>query len=55
MIFKIPTLIEYISKFITLNEGYLIMTGTPSGVGPVRKGDVITSFLKDQQENILLS
>ena len=47
MIFKIPTLIEYISKYITLNEGDLIMTGTPSGVGPVRKGDFITSFLKD--------
>ena len=41
MIFQIPTLIEYISKYMTLNEGDMVLTGTPSGVGPVQPGDYI--------------
>ncbi|XP_061171870.1 acylpyruvase FAHD1, mitochondrial-like [Saccostrea echinata] len=41
MIFSIPYLISYISKYFTLEEGDVILTGTPSGVGPVDKGDVI--------------
>lgn len=41
MIFDIPFLISYISKYFTLEEGDVILTGTPSGVGPVDKGDVI--------------
>lgn len=36
MIFSIPTLISYISTIMTLNEGDIILTGTPSGVGPVK-------------------
>ena len=41
MIFDIPALIEYISEYITLEPGDLIATGTPSGVGPVKPGDII--------------
>lgn len=41
MVFNIPTLLEYITKYITLNEGDIIMTGTPSGVGPVVPGDFV--------------
>jgi 2-keto-4-pentenoate hydratase/2-oxohepta-3-ene-1,7-dioic acid hydratase in catechol pathway len=37
LIFKIPELIEYISKFVTLEPGDIISTGTPSGVGFARK------------------
>ncbi len=33
MIFKMPTIISYISRFITLLPGDVIATGTPSGVG----------------------
>ena len=33
LIFKIPTLISYISQFMTLLPGDIISTGTPSGVG----------------------
>jgi acylpyruvate hydrolase len=36
MIFDVPTLIEYISKFTTLEAGDVIATGTPSGVGHFR-------------------
>ena len=33
LIFKIPTIVSYISKFMTLLPGDVISTGTPSGVG----------------------
>src|SRR5215467_1679334 len=36
-IFGVPELIEYISRFITLEPGDIISTGTPSGVGLGRK------------------
>ena len=36
MIFDIPTLIEHISQFTTLEPGDVIATGTPSGVGHFR-------------------
>jgi 2-keto-4-pentenoate hydratase/2-oxohepta-3-ene-1,7-dioic acid hydratase in catechol pathway len=41
LIFSIPFLISYVSKVMTLNPGDVIMTGTPSGVGPMKKGDVV--------------
>jgi 2-keto-4-pentenoate hydratase/2-oxohepta-3-ene-1,7-dioic acid hydratase in catechol pathway len=44
MIFKIPTLIAYISSFTTLEPGDVIATGTPGGVGFKRNPPV---FLKD--------
>jgi len=40
-IFKIPTILEYITKFVTLEPGDLVLTGTPEGVGPVKSGDRI--------------
>ncbi|MBX2811771.1 MAG: fumarylacetoacetate hydrolase family protein [Myxococcales bacterium] len=36
LIFDIPHLIEYISTFVTLEPGDMIVTGTPSGVGDKR-------------------
>ena len=40
MIFGVARLIAYISRNVTLEEGDVIATGTPSGVGPLRDGDV---------------
>jgi len=37
MFFKIPYLVSFISRGITLEPGDLIFTGTPSGVGAARK------------------
>ena len=45
MIFSIPYLISYISNYFTLEEGDVVLTGTPSGVGPVNEGDVIEAGL----------
>ena len=41
LIFGIPRLIAYLSGIMTLMPGDLIATGTPSGVGPLRAGDVV--------------
>ncbi|XP_036594427.1 acylpyruvase FAHD1, mitochondrial [Trichosurus vulpecula] len=41
MIFSIPYIISYVSKIITLEEGDIILTGTPKGVGPVQENDEI--------------
>ena len=38
-IWNVQEQIAYLSKLVTLEPGDLIMTGTPAGVGPVKKGD----------------
>jgi 2-keto-4-pentenoate hydratase/2-oxohepta-3-ene-1,7-dioic acid hydratase in catechol pathway len=38
-IFSIPQLLAYITSAITLEPGDLLLTGTPSGVGPLNAGD----------------
>lgn len=47
LIFDIPTLIEHLTKIVTLLPGDLIFTGTPPGVGAARKPPV---FLKPGDE-----
>jgi 5-oxopent-3-ene-1,2,5-tricarboxylate decarboxylase / 2-hydroxyhepta-2,4-diene-1,7-dioate isomerase len=42
LIFDIPQLIEYLSSFMTLRPGDVILTGTPEGVVNVMPGDVVT-------------
>jgi fumarylpyruvate hydrolase len=41
MIWKIPEMISYLSDYFELAPGDLIMSGTPAGVGAVKKGDVM--------------
>lgn len=41
MIFKVPTIIAYITQVMTLEPGDLIATGTPEGVGPVEPGQIM--------------
>ncbi len=43
MIFDIPTIVSYISTFITLYPGDVIITGTPEGVGLGMKPPVYLS------------
>jgi 5-oxopent-3-ene-1,2,5-tricarboxylate decarboxylase / 2-hydroxyhepta-2,4-diene-1,7-dioate isomerase len=43
LIFDIPCLVEYLSSFMTLSPGDVILTGTPEGVVNVMPGDVVTS------------
>ena len=41
MIWKLPEIVSYLSRFFVLAPGDVILTGTPAGVGPVAKGDVM--------------
>ena len=41
LIFSVDELISFISRQFTLEEGDLIFTGTPAGVGPIKAGDVV--------------
>lgn len=41
LIFKIPFLVSYISKVMTLLPGDVIITGTPGGISGMQKGDVV--------------
>lgn len=41
MIWKVPEMISYLSEFFQLAAGDVILSGTPSGVGPIKKGDTI--------------
>lgn len=41
LIFDVPTLIEFISTYMTLEPGDLISTGTPAGVGNLAVGDTV--------------
>jgi fumarylpyruvate hydrolase len=42
MIWKVPEMISYLSDYFELAAGDVILTGTPSGVGPVERGDRIS-------------
>ncbi len=41
MIWKVPEMISYLSEYFTLEAGDVILAGTPAGVGPVQRGDVM--------------
>ena len=41
LIFGVPEIIEFVTSYITLLPGDVVLTGTPSGVGPVADGDIV--------------
>ncbi|BCR05960.1 acylpyruvase [Desulfuromonas versatilis] len=46
MMRRIPEIIEEVSTIFSLEEGDIILTGTPAGVGPVRSGDRLCAAIK---------
>ncbi|KAJ2009915.1 hypothetical protein GGI04_000014 [Coemansia thaxteri] len=52
MIFQIPQLVEHISRIMTLEEGDLVLTGTPSGVGPIQPGEHVVAGMEYQGEEL---
>ena len=47
MIWSIPEIISILSKSVQLEEGDLIFTGTPAGVGSIKSGDVLEAHCTD--------
>lgn len=49
LIFDFNTLICYVSRFFKLQQGDMIFTGTPAGVGPVKIGDIIEGYIEERK------
>ena len=47
MIYSVAEIVSFASQSITLLPGDLILTGTPSGVGPIRAGDELEASIGD--------
>lgn len=41
MIWSVPEIISHLSHEFELQQGDLILTGTPAGVGPIARGDTV--------------
>jgi 2-keto-4-pentenoate hydratase/2-oxohepta-3-ene-1,7-dioic acid hydratase in catechol pathway len=50
MIFSVNRLISHISRFVTLDSGDILLTGTPEGVGAVVPGDKLEVFLEGKKQ-----
>ena len=48
MRWSVDRLIAYVSRFFTLKTGDLIFTGTPAGVGPVKRNDKLEGYIEDK-------
>ncbi len=47
LIWSVPEIVAHLSRLFVLAPGDLIFTGTPAGVGPVKKGDVLEGGVED--------
>lgn len=41
MLYRIPRQLQDVSRVMTLEEGDIVLTGTPKGVGQVKAGDIM--------------
>jgi fumarylpyruvate hydrolase len=46
MIWSVAEIISALSQFVELAPGDLIFTGTPSGVGPIQRGETVRGFIE---------
>lgn len=49
MLWKIDSLISYISRFFMLKKGDIIFTGTPAGVGKIKANDYLSGSLEGHE------
>jgi len=53
MIYKPDEILAEVKGFLSLEDGDLIMTGTPAGVGPVNTGDRFTGKIYDNKDLVV--
>lgn len=53
MIYKPDEILAEIVTFMTLNDGDIVMTGTPSGVGTISPGDVFDGIISENGKSIV--
>ena len=46
LLFKIPELVYRLSRYLTLEPGDVISTGTPEGIAPIQPGDVMEAKIE---------
>lgn len=46
MIFSVPWLISYVSRYMMLEAGDVLITGTPEGVSEIRSGDIVSASIE---------
>lgn len=51
MIFPLEKLVEYVKKHFPVVAGDLLLTGTPSGVGPIKEGDILEAQLAEKMKH----
>lgn len=51
MIFSLETLIQFVLKHFPVVPGDLILTGTPSGVGPFKAGDTLEAEIQGKMQH----
>jgi len=49
MLWKIDSLIAYVSQYFTLKRGDIIFTGTPAGVGAVKENDILVGKIEQEK------
>lgn len=49
MLFKVDYLISFVSRYFLLQQGDILFTGTPKGVGPVQVGDRLTAYIEERK------
>ena len=47
MIFTLPWLVSYVSRYITMYEGDILITGTPEGVSEIKPGDIVCARIQN--------
>lgn len=53
MIYKPDGILKEIKTFLTLNDGDIVMTGTPKGVGVIQKGSTYVGSIKNASETLV--
>ena len=53
MYYNIADTLEFVTKYTTLLPGDMILTGTPSGIGPVKIGDVMYANIIQHETAII--
>lgn len=53
MIYRPATILEELGKFITLEDGDLVMTGTPAGVGAIAQGELFQGRILAQDRDLV--
>ena len=53
MLFRIPRILSEVSRVMRLEEGDLVLTGTPKGVGRVEVGDLMRAGVRVKGEEVV--